>query len=585
MSRLDGWSQANQRLAAKMLAELAHECVIRPTRSRGSYRVVCNGVSYRFEADRLPLDHWRIREGSVVEEDTEQQVTDTASLFLNVAVELGVPAGVLESYLEEVIATASTLAYHFDHQRHDASSLARADFQVVEASMSEGHPCFIANSGRIGFSQDDRLVYAPECGSEFAVIWLAGLRDRTIFACVDGLSYETLLAEELGAEKLAAFNARLRERGLDPSNYRFLPIHPWQWANKIATSFADEIASDHLVFLGPSSDLYQPQQSVRTLFNRSSPRRHYVKTALSILNMGFVRGLSPTYMESTPAINQWLHQTLSGDPEFARFTVLREVAATGYRHPHFERAAPKSSAKRKMFAALWRESPVAHAAPSSRLATMAALVHRDRSGRALLPALVEESGLTPEAWLERYLSVYLRPILHCFFAHELVFMPHGENLIFELERGIPIRAFIKDIGEEVLLFDTDRKLPEKVARIALEVDDTVRTSHILADVFDSFLRFLADVFDREQQLTAEHFWQTVRECVQRYQADHPELDSRFARFDLFVPSFERLCLNRMQLKNNVQMLNLADPVASFQFADALDNPIADVAEPVQRGVQ
>ena len=34
------------------------------------------------------------------------------------------------------------------------------------------------------------------------------------------------------------------------------------------------------------------------------------------------------------------------------------------------------------------------------------------------------------------------------------------------------------------------------------------------------------------------------------------------------------CLNRLQLANNLQMVNLADPIGSFQMAPNLVNPIA-----------
>jgi hypothetical protein len=41
--------------------------------------------------------------------------------------------------------------------------------------------------------------------------------------------------------------------------------------------------------------------------------RNYVKTALSVLNMGFMRGLSPTYMAATPAINDWVYGLVEND--------------------------------------------------------------------------------------------------------------------------------------------------------------------------------------------------------------------------------------------------------------------------------
>jgi hypothetical protein len=34
------------------------------------------------------------------------------------------------------------------------------------------------------------------------------------------------------------------------------------------------------------------------------------------------------------------------------------------------------------------------------------------------------------------------------------------------------------------------------------------------------------------------------------------------------------CLNRLQLANNLQMVNLADPIGSFQMAPRLPNPVA-----------
>ena len=34
---------------------------------------------------------------------------------------------------------------------------------------------------------------------------------------------------------------------------------------------------------------------------------------MSVLNMGFMRGLSPQYMKATPAINDWLQELILTD--------------------------------------------------------------------------------------------------------------------------------------------------------------------------------------------------------------------------------------------------------------------------------
>jgi siderophore synthetase component len=55
----------------------------------------------------------------------------------------------------------------------------------------------------------------------------------------------------------------------------------------------------------------------------------------------------------------------------------------------------------------------------------------------------------------------------------------------------------------------------------------------------------------------------------------PELADRFARQDLFVPRFDRSCLNRLQLRDTRQMVDLddPDPASGLQLAGTLENPL------------
>jgi len=216
------------------------------------------------------------------------------------------------------------------------------------------------------------------------------------------------------------------------------------------------IAARHLVCLGFVEDVYLTQQSIRTFFNTSHPHKRYVKTALSILNMGFMRGLSPYYMSTTPAINDCINGLIEQDPYLAEkgFSILREVAAVGYRNHYYETATTKDSPYKKMLSALWRESPMPQLKPGQRLMTMAALLHTDAQGTALLPELIKSSGIDTTSWLRHYLNCYLSPpLLHCFYAYDLVFMPHGENLILVLENNVPVRAIMKDIAEEAAIMN------------------------------------------------------------------------------------------------------------------------------------
>ncbi|GAB2742857.1 IucA/IucC family protein [Streptomyces bullii] len=573
------WEQANRLLVRKALAEFAHERLITPERDGEEYVVRSDDglTSYRFTAVRRALDHWQVDAGSITRNrDGAALPLAALDFFIELRTSLGLSDEILPVYLEEISSTLSGTCYKLAKPEVSSAELARGDFQAVETGMTEGHPCFVANNGRLGFGIHEYLSYAPETASPVRLVWLAAHRSRAAFTAGVGIEYESFLRQELGEETVERFHRELTGQGLDPADYLLIPVHPWQWWNKLTVTFAAEVARRHLVCLGEGDDEYLAQQSIRTFFNRSHPEKHYVKTALSVLNMGFMRGLSAAYMEATPAINDWLAQLIEGDPvlKSTGLSIIRERAAVGYRHLEYEQATDRYSPYRKMLAALWRESPVPTLREGEQLATMAALVHVDHEGASFAGALIERSGLTPTEWLRHYLRAYYTPLLHSFYAYDLVFMPHGENVILVLEDGIVRRAIYKDIAEEIAVMDPDAALPPEVARIRVEVPEDKKLLSIFTDVFDCFFRFLAANLATEGILEEDGFWRAVAEVTREYQESVPELADKFKQYDLFAPEFALSCLNRLQLRDNRQMVDLADPSGALQLIGTLENPLA-----------
>ncbi|MFI6872978.1 IucA/IucC family protein [Streptomyces sp. NPDC050400] len=578
------WAEANRLLVRKAIAEFSHERLLTPEPTEGAAdRYVVRSddglTRYRFSARRLRLDHWQVDAASISRHrDGTELPLNAQQFFIEMKDALGLSDAILPVYLEEISSTLSGTCFKLTKPDVSAAELAASgSFQDIETGMTEGHPCFVANNGRLGFGIHEYLSYAPETASPVRLVWLAATRERAAFTCGVGLDYESLLRAELGEQTLERFGSTLRDQGLDPADYLLIPVHPWQWWNKLSVTFAAEIAQQHLVCLGEGDDEYLAQQSIRTFFNATSPSKHYVKTALSVINMGFMRGLSAAYMEATPAINDWLAGLIEGDEVLkgTGLTIIRERAAVGYRHLEYEAATDRYSPYRKMLAALWRESPVPSLAPGERLATMASLLHVDRAGRSFAGALIERSGLTPAQWLKPYLKAYLTPLLHSFYAYDLVFMPHGENVILVLdERGVVTRAVFKDIAEEIAVMDTEAVLPPKVDRIRADVPDDMKLLSIFTDVFDCFFRFLAANLVEDGVLDEDTFWAAVADCVREYQEATPQLADKFGQFDMFAPSFALSALNRLQLRNNEQMVDLADPSGALQLVGDLENPIA-----------
>ncbi|MFE9605841.1 IucA/IucC family protein [Streptomyces hokutonensis] len=576
------WEKANRQLIRKALAEFAHERLItpEPVGKDGDLYVVRSDdglTRYRFTAIRRALDHWQVDADSISRHrDGAELPLAALEFFIELQKSLGLSEAILPVYLEEISSTLSGTCYKLTKPQLPVAELVTSDFQAIETGMTEGHPCFVANNGRLGFGVHEYLSYAPETASPVRLVWLAAHRSRAAFTAGVGIEYESFLRDELGSVTLNRFRDTLLEKGLDPDDYLLIPVHPWQWWNKLTVTFAAEVARGHLVCLGEGDDEYLAQQSIRTFFNRSNPEKHYVKTALSVINMGFMRGLSAAYMEATPAINDWLAQLIDNDPvlKSTGLSIIRERAAVGYRHLEYEAATGRYSPYRKMLAALWRESPVSSLRDGESLATMASLVHLDHEGASFAGALIERSGLTPVQWLRRYLRAYFTPLLHSFYAFDLVFMPHGENVILVLKDGVVERAIYKDIAEEIAVMDPDAVLPPTVERLRVEVPEDKKLLSIFTDVFDCFFRFLASNLAAEGVLEEDDFWRTVAEVTREYQDSAPELADRFRQYDMFAPEFSLSCLNRLQLRDNEQMVDLADPSGALQLVGTLKNPIA-----------
>ncbi|MCV2884417.1 GNAT family N-acetyltransferase [Aestuariibacter sp. AA17] len=575
------YAAATRALVRKMISEFCHERLLSPMHlSESTYALTFDGGEYQFNASQMLLAHWNIDSQSIVkivkEEHGQVQIPLNAQHFvLEFADILGLNGLQLATYLEEVASTLASACFKRQHETLSSSELAQAEFQTLEAAMTEGHPVFIANNGRIGFSSNEYQQFAPECARPVRLLWIAVSNTVAEFTSSIVEQQSDLLANELDITLRDTFNQVLNTHNIHPDNVTLMPVHPWQWQHKLSLIFSSEIANKQIVLLGESDDYYQAQQSIRTFYNISHPSKHYVKVALSILNMGFMRGLSAKYMRVTPAINTWAHSLLSKDATLSecQFSLLQEHSTAGFTTDTFSHSAVGDTPYQKMLAALWRTSPSSLISNDEQLMTMAALLHKDYKGNSLLAALITRSPLSPAQWIQRYLNVYLTPILHCFYKYKLVFMPHGENLILRMHNSVPVGIFMKDIGEEVCLLNADIDLPDNISRICISMPEDIELLSIFTDIFDCIFRFMVEDLVNAGLMSEVQFWTLVSNIIEQYQQAHPELSERFQQYDIFTASFKHSCLNRLQLGNNKQMVDLTDPANSLKFAGELDNPL------------
>lgn len=569
---------AHRFLTAKLLRELVHERLL-SARKHGAgddWSIHAGGdVSYHFTAAMHPLEHLDIHPATLERRSSDvpggeppnvlQAVQDVHEL-------VGLHGERQALYIQEMAATLAARCFVETVEHDDVATVVDLDAPALEAAMTEGHPGFVATNGRIGFSDNDYRDYAPEASTGAHLIWVAARKDST------GVwrSKDATLTDPIPSHISKAWLRVSQEALVSASDYTLMPVHPWQWHHKVVTALAPDVASRKLIYVCEDTDVYTPLQSLRTWSNVTTPEAPYVKTSLSIQNMGFTRGLSPAYMSVTPAITDFVHDMVSTDTALATsgFQILREYATAGYTGDAFHASGNRSDGT-KLLAALWRENPLTRIEPGDKLMTMASLLHWGSDRRPVVCELIGRSGLDPHTWLRSYLRSYITPLLHLMTRYGAVFMPHGENIILVLRHHRVVGVFLKDIGEEVVIAkgggDVSLDVPDNIARIVQPLsDDDLRLS-FFTDMLDGFLRHLGPVFSSCHLAREEEFWGEISGVVREFVAANPSAE----RFDFFSPTFPHSCLNRLQLRDPRSMVDLANPADSLIYAGALRNPLAD----------
>jgi len=584
------WHKVNNRLLAKSIAELMHEEVAQPVVVSADkdgcthFQLATDHVHihYTFTGYKRMLDYWHIEPVSIrrhVHGQTALAV-DACLFFTELPNTFGIRPFTLAHYIEELLHTLYADAYLQARGRYTAVQLAAADYQTVEHQM-DGHPWVIVNKSRLGFNHTDHTQYAPEADQPIHLYWIAAHTSRASFRSLDHLSEHAFFEQELGQATIDAFKKIITDQECDAADYTFIPVHPWQWNNKLLVQYATDIANKLLIPLGAGEEVYSPQQSIRTFYNTSAPTKHYVKTAISILSTGNIRGLSPKQMAIAPRVTSWVMNMLQQDAylQSLGLVLLGEVATVSYTHPYYHAIIDPPYQYKEFLGVLWRESASKYLQPVERLITMASLLYVDEAGDSMIGELAKQSGLTMATWLRAYLQAYLKPLLQIYYQHSLCVTPHGENIILVLKDHVPVRIIIKDFVDDIVLTEEAKeKLPQDLAEgmIASSNKDNVPL-FILLGVFDAFFRYLSNVLHTYVGYTETEFWQQVGDVIQEYQEAHPALAHKFEKYNLFVPAFKRFYINSVRLLGNAyeEKTSFAIP----RKGGTLQNPLAAIKQP------
>lgn len=560
------WTEVNRTLCAKIISELHYEELLSPQKTALGWQLDGATQQWRFHANTTLWGMLEVDPKSICRADGAK--VEAVALVLDLRQSLGMTDINLANFLEELQQTLYSDMVRLEQLENlTATDLVNMG-EAQRQRYLDAHPKAVANKGRLGWGTDDLHRYAPESGNAFALRWLAVRKTCCQAGVAQGLDYQALLTQVLGQAEYQKLVAKLSG---SVDDFHLLAVHPWQHQRFLSSQFATLFASGDLVDLGESGPQWLAQQSIRTL-SASDPGVPFdAKTALTILNTSCYRGIPGKFIVQGPQLSAWLAKLAASDATLKRqgLYVQQEVAGFFCEQPYQTQIAKGPYRYHEQLGCIWRERAESVIGDHCRPITMAALMQTDAEGMPLIQALVERSGISPAQWLTQMFEHVVVPLYHLMCQYGVGLVAHGQNITLVLENDAPVGCTIKDFHGDLRLVDQEfvelESLDDDIRHTLTKLPAEHLVHDLLTGHFVTVLRFISPKVTG-MGVSELSFYRLLRQVIEDYQQQHPELRHRFKQFDLLSPTIAKVCVNRVRFK--------------IGYGDSDERPLPDIGEPI-----
>ncbi len=383
-----------------------------------------------------------------------------------------------------------------------------------------GHPKILAHKGRVGWSIEDQRKYSPELSTGFQLIWL--LVDKNLCSIESFIDIDQVIENSFCGRAKDELLDELKKHSV--KDQVLLPVHPWQWENKIEYFYANEINNGKIVSLGVRGDFYQPQISLRSLTNLSRRNQLDIKLPLSILNTSAIRGLTKRHLQTAPELSQWVKKSIESDRFFDEHPtfVQQEVRGVYVQSGIFTELASSPYHYQEHLGAVWRE-PTSYFYDYSHKDTRVLMTGGllfEQNNDSLIHFLIEESGLSAKDWVRAYCNSVLLPLYHLLRVHGIGVVAHGQNIQVILKNHIPSGLVIKDFGGDIRLSDRHHDSLFKNTSSPVFLPENYLFHDLFTGHLVTVMRFLSSLLHRHELLPEEQFYQILSEQITCYHSKH-----------------------------------------------------------------
>ncbi|QFT89105.1 Aerobactin synthase [Bacillus sp. THAF10] len=452
------------------------------------------------QGNRLPLSLFRLTEGLVPSHAEQSRL------------------------LEELQQTILLCEWNEKHLSFDDRR--KLPLEELDAAVVEGHPYHPCFKARTGFSVKDHQEFGPENGKSFQLFWVAVKRKhvRLALPCEEKRFYE----KELGEKTFSFLLDSLHKRNLSLKDYCLLPVHPWQWKQKLSY----EADTNDIIPIGSAGDYYHASQSVRSLWNKSNKEKATIKLPLNMVNTSSLRTLEPHSICTAPTISSWLEKIIQSDAYLKKnVSILKEYAGIV--------AFEKNDSLCGHVAAIWRESGTSKLAHEEEAAPFNALTLYEKDHSLLIAPWIETYGL--EKWVEQLIQVTIVPVWHLFVAHGLAVEAHAQNMILVHRNGWPKRVMLRDFHESLeysVDFLKEKALHQDISALHPDYQHAPNDQYywmssveglrelVMDTLFVFHLSDLSYVLEKEFHFSEDKFWRLIQVALENHTFHSSELKKR-----------------------------------------------------------
>jgi siderophore synthetase component len=476
-------------------------------------------------------------------------------------------------------------------ERQSARDPQWSPLTFFEQWVIDGHPLHPGTKLKAGMTPQDVMRFSPEWEARPEVRIAAVLKSCCrVSSYQQGGPAEVLRREypEVGR----SVDTCLTGRGLKPSDYEWIPVHPWQFDHTLPDLYAEEIQRGAVVLVPDAIISTAALMAVRSLapIGVGYRERHHLKTAINVQMTGAVRTVSPQAAENGPMLSAVLAEVQRREGGFAdRFVVLLEDVGVHFASEDVNRTDEHHALLGKNLAAVLRENPETYvrtgevAMPASALLAKSPL-----GGGPIVGELVERyaqfhgcqalDAIVP--FLADYAATTVPGMLTLMTRYGIGLEGHLQNCVLVFRNGTPTRLLVRDMGGVRILSHRLERHGVQVrflpgsATLALDEEDLRHKVGyaFLQNHWGELIACLARTFDVDER----NCWRPLANvCAAEFQRLLSDpiccVDARRDRAAFFAPHLALKALSTMRLRGDVTKYSFSEvtnPLAEFADASA-----------------